>query len=203
MSQLSSAVDSNSSAIQNEANTRANETSSLATRIETIEANVGEELGARIEEIKDAQADLSGKMSAAWGVKLQVNSRGEYVTAGVGMDITSEGGVTQSNFIVQANNFIIQDGLNGAGQAAFAVSNGKVIIRSALIGDATITMAKIGGDLFSSDWVAGTSGWRLSQDGQFEINSSVPGQGRIEINNKGMRVFDSDGNIRVKIGDLR
>ena len=161
------------------------------------------ELSASVQEVKTAQAQTDGTLKAAWGMKLQTNNRGERVVAGVGLDITTTGGVSQSNFIVQANNFIIQDGLNGAGQAAFAVTGGKVVIRSALIGDATITMAKIGGDLFSSDWVAGKRGWRLSQDGQFEINSTVAGQGRIEINNKGVRVYDANGSIRVKLGDLR
>ena len=116
------------------------------------------------------------------------------------MDITSEGGVTQSNFIVQANSFIVQDGLNGAGQAAFAVTGGKVVIRSALIGDATITMAKIGGDLFSSDWVAGTRGWRLRQNGEFEINGAVAGSGSLVMNNRGIIVKYPNGVVAVELG---
>ena len=64
-------------------------------------------------------------------------------------------------------------------------------------------MAKIGGDLYSTNYVAGVSGWRLQRNGNFEINSPVPGQGRTQINNMGVRVYDANNRIRVKLGDLR
>ena len=158
-------------------------------------------ISASVQEIKEAQATTDGKLSAMHGVKLQLSKDNKWVNAGYTIGI--DGKTLQSTTIFDTNNFLIRNGVNGQSQTMFAVQGSQTIIRSALIGDATITMAKIGGDLYSTNYVAGKSGWRLQQDGTFEINTTVAGQGRIEINNKGMRVFDENGRIRVKIGDLR
>ena len=178
------------------------------SRTDTLAAEVTDPVtgtvanAAAIQVVSRAQSNIKEGLDVMWGVKLQLNSRNEYVTAGIGLGISNDGGVAQSKFIVQSDQFIVQNGINGAGQAAFAVSDNKVVIRSALIGAATIEMAKIGGDLCSTDYVVRTSGWRLRQNGDFEINSTVDGQGRVEITNKGMRVYDSNDQLRVKIGDL-
>ena len=177
-------------------------TRALSSQVTTLSAEVGDTKAA-VEQVSSVQADVNGNLEAMWGVKLQLNSKGEYVTAGIGLGIDNSSGVAQSTFIVQADKFIVQNGLEGAGQAAFAVVDDKVVIRSAFIQDASINMAKIGGDLYSDDYVEEVSGWRLQRSGQFEINSSIPGQGRIQISNKGMRVYDEFGQIRVKLGDLR
>ena len=192
----------NKAAIQAETTARTNADKALGQRIDTIEASVGDNISAEIEEIRQAQATADGKASAMWGVKLKVNSNGDYVTAGVGLGLENVNGTLQSNFIVEANNFTVINGPNGAKQVPFTVQGDNVVIKSAFIGDATITMAKIGGDLYSTNYIAGVSGWRLKRDGTFEINTTVPGQGRTVINNKGMRVYDAANKIRVKIGDL-
>jgi predicted phage tail protein len=188
-------------ALLTESQVRADEVEALSTRLDTTQASV-EDVGVSVQQVQQAQATTTGDLNAMWGVKLQINSRGEYVTAGIGLGIENDGGVLQSSFAVQADKFTVVNGVEGSQQVPFAVSQGQVIIRSAFIGDATITMAKIGGNLYSTNYVAGVSGWMLKRDGSFEINSPVSGQGRILINNKGMRVYDANNRIRVKIGDL-
>lgn len=184
-----------------EVTARTSADTALGQRITTTQASV-DDVSASVQQVESAQVAQGNKLSAMWGVKLQVNNKGEYVTAGVGLGIENAAGNLQSNFIVQADKFTVINGLQGAQQTPFAVDGDKVIIRSAFIGDATITMAKIAGNLYSTNYVAGVSGWRLERNGNFEINSPVAGQGRILINNKGMRVYDAAGKIRVKIGDL-
>lgn len=189
-------------AIMEESLVRATADEALAQQITTVQADVGE-VGSAVEEVFEAVADLNGEASAMWGVKLQLRSNGQLEVAGIGLGISNEGGVTQSEFVVRADRFVVLNSEGGQDTSPFAVINGTVVINSALIGDATITMAKIGGDLFSTNYVAGVSGWRLQRNGNFEINSPVPGQGRTQISNKGVRVYDANNRIRVKLGDLR
>mgnify|MGYP001597215142 FL=1 len=75
-------------------------------------------------------------------------------------------------------------------------------INSAFIQDGTINMLKIGDNLQSDNYVAGQTGWKLSKAGLFEINGSVPGQGKMTMTNRSLRVYDAGGVKRVQLGDL-
>ncbi len=85
-------------------------------------------------------------------------------------------------------------------------------ISTARIGDASIGFAKIANDIQSSDYAAGSAGWRINKTGQMEMNnatfrgtidvkSSSSGE-RLEITNNVIKVYDSSGILRVKIGNL-
>jgi len=64
----------------------------------------------------------------------------------------------------------------------------------------------------STNYSAGTSGWNISKDGNAEFNSgtfrgtlnvkSATSGARMEMTNSTLRVYDSAGTLRVKIGDL-
>ena len=85
-------------------------------------------------------------------------------------------------------------------------------ISTAKIQDATITSAKIADTLQSTNYSAGTAGWRISKAGDMEINSATfrgtievssnTTGARLEIRNNVIKVFDEAGVLRVKIGDL-
>lgn len=92
--------------------------------------------------------------------------------------------------------------LGQGGTIPFAVTDGQTFIKAAFIQDGTITNAKIGAYIQSDDYVAGSAGWRLSKTGIFEINGSVPGQGRMTMTNRSLRVYDAAGQKRVQLGDL-
>jgi len=81
-----------------------------------------------------------------------------------------------------------------------------------LINDAAVTNAKIGNTIQSNDFSSGSAGWRIQKDGTAELNnatfrgtlnvkSSASGA-RTEMTNSVIKVFDSSGTLRVKIGDL-
>jgi hypothetical protein len=85
-------------------------------------------------------------------------------------------------------------------------------ISSAKIGDGEITNAKINDVIQSSDFSSGSSGWRIQKSGNAELNnatfrgtlsvkSAASGE-RTEITNSVIKVFDSAGTLRVKIGNL-
>ncbi|WP_137984524.1 phage tail tip fiber protein, partial [Pseudomonas viridiflava] len=75
-------------------------------------------------------------------------------------------------------------------------------IQSAFIQDGTITNAKIGSYISSTNYLAGQSGWILNKNGTLEINGMVAGGGRLVITNRSVRVYDVNGVKRVRLGDL-
>jgi hypothetical protein len=75
-------------------------------------------------------------------------------------------------------------------------------MNSAFIADGTITNAKIGSYISSTNYIAGQQGWILNKDGTLEINGIVPGQGRLVINSLNVSVYDANNVLRVRLGYL-
>ncbi|WP_164075756.1 phage tail tip fiber protein, partial [Stenotrophomonas maltophilia] len=83
----------------------------------------------------------------------------------------------------QADRFLWFNSSSGQTVAPVSIVGGQMFINNAMIQDGSITNAKIGSSIQSDNYVAGQTGWRLTKSGQFEINGTVPGQGRITITN--------------------
>jgi len=191
-------VNGNAVAIAAETTARVNAEGVMGQQIATVETNLS---GANLSIAQNAQAiqTVGDKVSATWSVRLQYTSAtGEYKYAGVGLGLENGPGGLQSKFIIDADMFAIGQG----GTIPFAVTDGQTFIKAAFIQDSTITNAKIGAYIQSDDYVAGSVGWRLSKTGVFEINGSVPGQGRMTMTNRSLRVYDAAGQKRVQLGDL-
>ncbi|KPB43504.1 Prophage host specificity protein J [Pseudomonas savastanoi pv. phaseolicola] len=138
-----------------------------------------------------------------WSVKMQVAANGQYIAAGIGLGIENTGAGLQSQFLVSADRFAVVNSMaGGAISVPFAVQNGQVFINSAFIQDGTITNAKIGSYISSTNYVAGQTGWILNKDGSFEINSALGGGGRQVINSAGGKVYDQNGVKRYQWGNL-
>ena len=173
----------------------------VGQRIDNVQVTVGEN-DALIQQTSKAVVDLDGKASAMWSVKLQVNSQGQYVAAGVGLGIENTGAGLQSTFLVSADKFAVINGVNETLSTPFVVQSGQVFIKDAFIANGSITMLKIGDALQSDDYIAGQQGWRLLKSGSFEINGNVAGQGRMTMTNRSLRVYDASNVKRVQLGDL-
>lgn len=177
-------------------------------KIDTVQAQVEDttnslnKTSATVQQTSTAVAALDGKVSASWSVKLQVNSQGQYVAAGVGLGIENGPAGLQSTFLVSADKFAVVNGVNGVESTPFVVNSGQVFIKDAFIANGSITMLKIGDTLQSDNFVAGIQGWRLTKSGQFEINGHVPGQGTMVMTNRSLRVYDGNNVKRVQLGDL-
>jgi len=93
----------------------------------------------------------------------------------------------------------------------FRVSNNTVFLTQAMIEDASIDNAKIGNVIQSSNYSAGTAGWKIDKTGQIEANdatfrgtldvSNATTGDRLKITSTKIEVFDGS-TLRVKIGDL-
>lgn len=172
-----------------------------AVRTDRVQAEI-KDTSAAVEVVRKTQAELDGKASAMWSVKMQVNANGQFVTAGIGLGIeTDANGVTQSQFLVSADRFAVVGALAG-GQVftPFVVHNGQVFMASAFIQDGTITNAKIGEYISSINYVPGVSGWRLDKAGGLEINGVVEGGGRLTINNQLVSVYTPGGALKLRLG---
>lgn len=165
----------------------------LGGRVNTISATVQEQ--------SSAYADLNGKLSAQWGMKVQAASNGRRYVAGLQLGVEGNGGAVQSYFLVTADTFGFYNPNTGGADLAFAITNGQTFIREAMIPYASITLAKIG-SWYSSNYVSGSSGTIMRADGSFELNGNEPGQGRMQILNNSISVYDGNGVLRVRIGKL-
>jgi predicted phage tail protein len=176
--------------------------SATATKIDQLNVSVGQN-SAAIQQTSTAYADTAGKLNTMWSVKMQVAADGKYIAAGIGLGIENTGAGLQSQFLVSADRFAVVNTIaGGAISVPFAVQGGQVFINSAFIADGTITNAKIGSYISSTNYIAGQQGWILNKDGTLEINGIVPGQGRLVINALNVSVYDANSVLRVRLGYL-
>ncbi|WP_426784504.1 phage tail tip protein J-related protein [Serratia sp. 2C06] len=173
----------------------ANQQEAVAKEQTTLKAQMGENT-AQLQQVSEVQADVNGKLSATWMVKVEVDANGNPVVGGVALGVDSEG---NSQFLVDANRFAIINRANGQVVVPFVIQNGQMFVNEGFINYAAITLAKIG-ELRSSNYVPGRSGTIMKSDGTFEI-SGKGSAGQLTIQNNSIRLHDSNGVLRVAIGE--
>jgi len=174
--------------------------SAYAQRMDQIQAQSDKNTSS-VQQVSSAYADLSGKLSAQWGVKVQVDSNGNKYVAGMQLGVEGNGGSTQSFALFSADTFAIYNTTNQSYQLAFTAVNGQVFINDALINYASITLAKVG-SWYSSNYVQGKSGTIMRKDGSFELYGGSGTSGGSVFNETGMAVYDANGVERFKAGKL-
>lgn len=176
---------------------RANEIEAQAKRVETVQAQTSAN-GAAIQTTQSVVASLDQGVKAMYSVKLQAHANGQQYATGFQLGFDSGTSVTTMAF--QADRFLWFNSSSGQTVAPVSIVGGQMFINNAMIQDGSITNAKIGSSIQSDNYVAGETGWRLTKSGQFEINGTVPGQGRLKITNQLIEVFDSNDMRRVRLG---
>jgi len=189
-----------SAAIRTEELARASADSALSTRIDTLTSSTNDQF-ASVSQQFTAQTSYTDGAVARAVTTATVNGKKAVFGISVNGTVAEIGAI--------ADRFYIYNPAGGTYTLAFAVVNGQTVIQDALIrdgsintakiADAAITMAKISGAIQSDNYVEGQSGWRLTKTGEFEINGSVAGQGRVRITNQLVEVYDSN-RLRVRLG---
>lgn len=169
-----------------------------ATQISGITATVDGH-SAAITTNAQAIASMDGDLSAMYNIKVGVSSNGQYYAAGMGIGVENTPGGMQSQVIFLADRFAVTTMAGGTVTLPFVIQNGQTIIRDTVIGDGTISNAKIGNYIQSNNYVAGSAGWKLDKGGTFEING-VAGGGRMLITSTLIRIYDSNNVLRVRMG---
>lgn len=110
----------------------------VGSAVRTLQTSVNGHTSS-IQSINQTTADIEGKLSSMWGVKMQAvpgpGNGDAAVFAGVGLSIEpGESGKLYSQFAVEADNFLVLQNKAGVGQTLpFAIRDGKTVIQTAIV----------------------------------------------------------------------
>ncbi|MGX1087413.1 phage tail protein [Pseudomonas sp. AP3_22 TE3818] len=180
-----------------ETRVRADGDTAQARRSEQLEVSIGS-TNAAVQTVSQAVVALDGKASTMWSVKMQLNSQGQYVAAGIGLGIENGPAGLQSKFLVNADLFAVVNGIDGTLSSPFAVTGGQVFMRSAFLQDGSITNAKIGSYIQSDDYQIGVKGWAINKSGGFEMNGANA-NGRMQLIPTALKFYHSNGVLGIDL----
>jgi predicted phage tail protein len=180
-----------------ETRVRADGDTAQARRSEQLEVSIGS-TNATVQTVSQAVVALDGKASTMWSVKMQLNSQGQYVAAGIGLGIENGPAGLQSKFLVNADLFAVVNGINGTLSSPFAVTGGQVFMRSAFLEDGSITNAKIGSYIQSDNYQLGVQGWAINKSGGFEMNGASAG-GRMQLSPTSLKFYHPNGVLGIDL----
>lgn len=174
--------------------------SAYAEKFTQLQASVDNN-SATVQQVSSAFASLDGKLSAQWGVKVQVESNGTKYIAGMQLGVEGQGGAVQSVALFTADTIGIYNPSAGQQKLAFAVKGGQVFLSEGIFDYASISLAKIG-SFYSANYVSGRSGTIMRNDGSFEMYGDAGYSGGVVLNSTGLAVYDGGGVERTKVGRL-
>ncbi|MGX9742052.1 host specificity protein J [Pseudocitrobacter corydidari] len=181
-------VAGNKASINSLSQTVSNYQQATATQINAITATV-EGHTSSITTNANAIADVNGKMSAMYSIKVGVASNGQYYAAGMGFGVENTPSGMQSQVIFLADRFAVTTQAGAAVTLPFVIQNGQTLISQALIGKGWITNAMIGDFIKSDVYTPGSVGWHINKNGNSEFNNvTVRGT-----------VYASDGEFTGKV----
>ncbi|UTJ46105.1 phage tail protein [Atlantibacter subterranea] len=180
--------------------TLANFTQASATKINSLTVTVNGQTAA-INQTAQAVADVNGNLSAMYNIKVAVDANGRQYAAGMGIGVQNTPSGMQSQVLFLADRFAVMSQAGGAVTLPFVIQNGQTFIRDTLIGDATITRAKLAETISSVNYSPGQTGLSINfKAGSLENNGS-DGDGAMKQTNTNISIRDQN-RLRVQIGRL-
>ena len=157
--------------------TTAEQNAATAKSIEAIKTKVGD-VTTSISDVSETVNNLNGKISAHRTMKVEVDDKGQQYVAGMTMGVENTETGMQSNVIFLQDRFSIMNAANGNPQPVFTTHGNQVIINDAVIGNGTITDAKIGNVIQSDNYKYGVSGWQLLKNPGVlnAVNANISGK---------------------------
>lgn len=195
---IGAAITNQQQALANEAEARAQADQALSTRVGSAESAITQKLSSWI--------DASG-IGASYTLSLGIKYNGVTYNAGMNMQLTQINGQILAQTIFDVDRFAIGrvDQTNGTLKSLpFFIENNQVFMQSAVIKDGSITTAKIGQEIGSDTWYqsGGYRGWNMNKNGTFTIAGDTAGQGRMIITGNQISVYDGNGVLRCRMGQL-
>ncbi|EPF0043396.1 host specificity protein J [Enterobacter hormaechei] len=173
-----------------------------ATQINGITATVNGHTSA-ITTNAQAIANVNGDLKAMYNIKVGLSSNGQYYAAGMGIGVENTPSGMQSQVIFLADRFAVTHQAGATVTLPFVIQNGQVIIRDTVIGDATITRAKLAETISSVNYVQNQAGLSINfRTGTIESYGSTAGEGAMKQTNETISVRDSNRVLRVQIGRI-
>ncbi|NUE05987.1 DUF1983 domain-containing protein [Escherichia coli] len=198
---LDSSTGGNTANVTDLSKTLADFTQASATQINSLKVTVNGQSAAIIQN-SQVSADINNNLNAMYSIKVAVDSNGNQYAAGMGIGVQNTPSGMQTQVLFLADRFAVMNQAGGAVTLPFVIQNGQVFIREALIGDSTISNAKIGNYIQSNNYVAGSVGWRLDKSGSFENYGSTAGEGAMKQTNQTISVRDGNNVLRIQIGRI-
>ena len=164
-----------------------------------LTAQVGE-TKAMAEDTAEVVVGMDGELRATRNIKVGVDVNGRYYSAGMGIGVENTPDGMQSMVLFLADLFAVMSQPGGAPKSVFAIQNGQVFMNSAIINQADIINLIITGELKSANYIPGQQGIRINfMTNEFEINGVQPGQGRMNLTNQLVTVYDT-ARMRLRLG---
>lgn len=197
---LETDVAGNKASINSLSQTVSNYQQATATQINAITATV-EGHTSSITTNANAIADINGDLSALYSIKVGVASNGQYYAAGMGIGVENTPSGMQSQVVFLADRFAVTTAVGGVTTLPFVIQNGQTIIRDTVIGDASITRAKLAETISSVNYVQGQAGLSINfKTGTLE-NYGSDSTGAMKQTNVNISIKDTN-RLRVQIGKL-
>ncbi|WP_313449982.1 phage tail protein, partial [Pseudescherichia sp.] len=156
---------------------------------------------AAITQNAQALTDLNGNINAMYSIKVGLASNGQYYAAGMGIGVQNSPSGMQSQIVFLADRFAVTTTAGSTVTLPFVIQNGQVIIRDTVIGDATITRAKLAETIDSVNFAPGQTGTSINfRTGAVQINGANTGQGRFTIDNNRIVSYDQYGRVAAVMG---
>ncbi|MEC5375514.1 host specificity protein J [Pseudocitrobacter sp. MW920760] len=192
-------VAGNKSSINSLSQTVSTYQQATATQINSITATVGGHTSS-ITTNANAIADVNGKISAMYSIKVGLASNGQYYAAGMGFGVENTPSGMQSQVVFLADRFAVTTAVGGVTTLPFVIQNGQTFINDAYFRDASIQFGKITDSLQSSNYVSGSAGWRWGKDGTMQ-NYGSDSSGAMKQTNVTISIKDAT-RLRVQIGKI-
>ena len=175
-------------------------TKAIASLDTYVQAEVGD-LTTAVNQKMNAEVTSNGTGKASYTLNLGIIRNGVKYNTGFGMSIEPSGGSYKSTVVFAADQFGIYSGSDpGNYEAAFFVYNGQVFIRDAMIQDGSITNAKIGSYIRSTNFAAGVRGWNIDKNGDCEFHGKFyADSGNFAFNGTNNTVVINNNGITVNI----
>lgn len=217
--ELGEGLDKAYAAVQQEASARVTGQQALAKQITTVQSSlegqlssVEQSFGSSIERLDSGLTKVSAQYTAKVSVDGLIGGFGLYgssdgltkeIQAGFDVDtfwIGRSGANKRKPFMVVGQEiFMDQAAIYSLVFNKLRDESGNVLVKDGKLQAKYLEV----GDLQSLDYQAGLRGWKLSANGDFEINGGVAGEGRITQTNQVIKIFDGNNRLRVKLGNLK
>lgn len=198
---MDSSAGGNTANVTDFAKTMADFSQVSATQINSLKVTVNGQQAAIVQNAQ-VSADINNNLNAMYSIKVAIDSNGNKYAAGMGIGVQNTPSGMQTQVLFLADRFAVMTQAGGDITLPFVIQNGQTFIRDTFIQDGTITNAKIGSFIQSSNYVAGSVGWKLDKSGTFENYGSTAGEGSMKQTNQTISVRDSSNVLRVQIGRI-
>ncbi|MFB4978411.1 phage tail protein [Enterobacter hormaechei subsp. steigerwaltii] len=196
---LQTDVNGNKAAINSLNQTFSNYQQATATQINGITATINGHTSA-ITTNAQAIANVNGDLNAMYSIKVAIDSNGNRYAAGMGIGVQNTPSGMQSQVLFLADRFAVMAQAGGAVSLPFVIQNGQTFIRDTFIQDGSITNAKIGSYIRSTNFAAGVRGWNIDKNGDCEFHGKLyADSGNFAFNGTNNTVVINNNGITVNI----